>query len=349
MDSTDKNEKISLSGILTELFFLLIVLTFLFRDIRYFVLDLPMYSLFKDSFYFPYYWSAIKSIIWCIAAVAGLIIIIFEKIKDLRIEKKIKMGIGHKLFDHIYMFAFIFGCYLLVTELIIPYGQALYKDKDLEYEEIIIPIEKLRYSTNTKGIRSTKRYRLGNFKPNKWQYKQLEKVKKQWGDEIDLRIYYMPNTEIILKWDIINQNDNELPNLTSTDFDLKNIKVLDRYFYTDKQIYYNYRPVSKHPVNYTEMTTRKSGKNIYDDENNLTVKPENPDDANLAFVNFNKLTLIPGTEFLTDETYLFYKNNFIGKVNYKSIKVIAENIIEEKTHYFCKNRCIEKKRLKTHL
>ncbi|MDR2918638.1 MAG: hypothetical protein LBV72_04650 [Tannerella sp.] len=208
MEFSDKNEKISLSSIITELFLLLIVLTFLFKDIRYYVLDLPIYSLFKDSFYFAYYWSVIKSIIWSIVVVAGLIIIIFEKIKDIRIEKKIKMGIGYRLFDIIYLFAFIFGCYLLASELIIPYGQALYKDKDLAYEEVDIPIEKLRYSTNTKGIRSSKKYRLGNFKPDKWQYKQMEKVKNQWGDEVDLRIYYMPNTKIILKWDIINHNNN---------------------------------------------------------------------------------------------------------------------------------------------
>lgn len=237
MESADKNEKISIPNIIGGFFVILLILTIFFSNIRYIVLDLPMYSLFKDSFYFPYYWSSVKFILGYIIFASAFIFTIIIMIKDFKARKRTE--IGSIIYDLVILLIVFPAFLVLIHKETNTYTQNLYKDRLLAYNQITVSAEKLRYSSA--GRRGGHIYRIGDFKLNKWQYKQLEKVKKQWGDEVDLRIYYMQNTEIVLKWDIINQNnnkDNDFQHLTSADINLKNIKVIAGNIIEDKVNYF---------------------------------------------------------------------------------------------------------------
>ncbi len=132
--------------------------------------------------------------------------------------------------------------------------------------------------------------------------------------------------------------------LTSNDVDINNATVYNRYFVVDNKIYYNYQPINKHQDTQILFPLRWSSSfGIVND------KSPNPKDLDLSFINFDKLKIIPGTEYLTDENYLIYKNNVVGKIDYNTLIIRSSDFLEDSLRYFCNNLYIEKEKLRINL
>jgi hypothetical protein len=140
----------------------------------------------------------------------------------------------------------------------------------------------------------------------------------------------------------ISYQNIKSPFFTHKDIDLKKVKVFERYFSIGNRIYYNYQPVSKQPLSGIPQMRIQ-----FIDTDDTVV--DNPKDYDLSFINFEKLKLIPGTDYLTDENYLIYKNNMIGKIEYSSLKVSGANFVEDALHYFFENSCVKKEKLEIKL
>jgi len=63
-------------------------------------------------------------------------------------------------------------------------------------------------------------------------------------------------------------------------------------------------------------------------------------------IAFDKLRKVENTEFITDDVYLIFRGNIIGKIDAKTLRVLDHNYAEDATQYFFEHYSITKKSLK---
>ena len=179
------------------------------------------------------------------------------------------------------------------------------------------------------------------------QLVQLKGIKKDGYKDFDLpdvkffnEYYFTDGKTLYYNHGGLGLNADEY--LTSKDIDLNAVKVFGHYFYVGEKLYCNYKPVINKPdLNYVAVR-QFVGHGFNWGNKKEEIKRE---DTDFSFINPEKLKIIGGTEFLTDENYLIYGNNIVGKIDYSSVRIITPYIIEDATHYYCRNLMVEKSKL----
>ncbi|WAC42576.1 DKNYY domain-containing protein [Pedobacter sp. SL55] len=124
----------------------------------------------------------------------------------------------------------------------------------------------------------------------------------------------------------LNYNDPKLK-LTDKTINFSKLKVFGMYFTDGIDIWYKSIKTDK-TVN--EVTIAQNY-NTRAFSIRQTIKTFNLEIPNIAF---SKLKEVENTEFITDGTYLLFRGNVIGKIDVKTLKVLANNYVEDATQYF---------------
>ncbi|MCD7973447.1 MAG: DKNYY domain-containing protein [Candidatus Azobacteroides sp.] len=129
---------------------------------------------------------------------------------------------------------------------------------------------------------------------------------------------------------------------------LKNIKVIGRYFTDGKKLYYNYIRITHFP----EELKSDLFQPLNDPYSSVSLSRKNdiwngkPIDLKVTGIDFENLRLIPTTEYLTDGIYLFYKYHLLETtIDVNTLRVLDKDFLEDAEHYFYQGLVIEKNKL----